>query len=147
MANIRTEGIPRVRKNLRRVGEKVGDSRPFFEKMYKEGFLEGMSETFANENRGRWEPLTPKYRAWKRKKGYPDRIGVRTGAMRDSLTTKGAPNAVLKISGNSAQFGTSVKYAHFFHRRRPLLDIAREHIVKWIERELRQKEYFIRTKG
>jgi phage gpG-like protein len=60
---------------------------------------------------GAWDPLSPKYGAWK-SANFPGRPTLqRNGKLFRSLTNmKGAPSYIKPVD---AQFGTSVKYAKF----------------------------------
>jgi phage gpG-like protein len=61
-----------------------------------------------------WAPLDAKYGSWKSRR-FPGRpTMVRSGRLFQSLST--LSDSVNKISGNNAQFGTTVDYARFHQR-------------------------------
>ncbi len=78
----------------------------------------------------RWSPLDPAYLRRKRAAGFSGGILVRTGALRDSLTSR--PMSIERYTPDSARFGTSDPKAHFAQgvrrrgRARPVLDVTRE---------------------
>lgn len=83
-------------------------------------------------NRG-WLPLQDSYKLWKRKKGYDQRIGFRTGHLFESLTVPGSTFNILNINKRRALFGTAVTdtekgkekgshYASKFNQERPVID-------------------------
>lgn len=63
---------------------------------------------------GAWAPLSASYRAWK-EANYPGQpLLVRTGTLRDALTSSGSPGALRSVSGDSLEYGTKgVLYASF----------------------------------
>lgn len=67
----------------------------------------------------RWASLSEKYAAWKAVH-YPGQpILVRTGALRQSMTTKGAEGNITAISKTSAIFGTSIRYGIYHDSDKP----------------------------
>ena len=68
-----------------------------------------------------WEPLTEKYKAWKRARGFSTRIGIRTGLMRRSsrTTIQGIRSVTLAYEIR----GGGRNYAIDFDRRRTLLPV------------------------
>jgi len=67
----------------------------------------------------RWAPLSEKYAAWKAVH-YPGQpMLVRTGALRQSMTTKGAEGNITAISKTSAIFGTSIRYGIYHDSDKP----------------------------
>ena len=99
-----------------------------------------MRHVFSEANPSGWANLKSRYRAWKVKKGYPVTIGIMTGALRTSVSTK----AITKFRKKSMlyqlnpavsgmQRGTAKsrnvkvgKYAKYFNRRRPIFGYASE---------------------
>ena len=75
---------------------RLKDFRPVFDDVI-EGWARNNRDKF-NRSRGLevtgaqvdddvfWKGLTPRYRNWKRKQGYPDQIMVATGALQEALT-------------------------------------------------------------
>lgn len=77
----------------------------------REGYFDPQRGTFR-----RWRPLTVPYKARKQARGQSSRIGVRTGALRRSLTRSPAVSA----TPGRIRMGTKLSYAEHFARRRPV---------------------------
>lgn len=61
-----------------------------------------------------WDPLSPKYGAWKAVNHPGAPLMIRSGKLFESLTNlRGSPNAIRR---DSAEFGTRVEYAKFHQR-------------------------------
>ena len=67
-------------KNIQRGSD---DARPLWVAMIPR-IREFVADEFSGSNPNKWPALTPKYRHWKAKKGFPHWIGVMTGTMRDA---------------------------------------------------------------
>lgn len=58
----------------------------------------------------RWKALSPDYKAWK-DRHYPGApLLVRTGRLKESMITEGAPGNINIIGKNGAVFGSSIRY-------------------------------------
>lgn len=69
----------------------------------------------------KWDGLNPVYVRSKARQGLPTRIGEATGTLRASLTQgPGIQFAIREADATSATLGTSVPYAGYFAKRRPL---------------------------
>lgn len=67
-----------------------------------------------------WAPLSEKYARWK-EVHYPGQpILVRTGVLKQSMTTKGARGNISAVSKFSAVFGSSIRYAIYHDEGRGL---------------------------
>lgn len=92
--------------------------------------LHAIADDFLEVERNRfrtgsgWAPLTRRYRAEKRRRGFPTKKLVRTGALRDSLTSRSHPNAVRDMGRYEVELGTSLYYARFHTRKRPPVKIT-----------------------
>lgn len=76
----------------------------------------------------RWQPLRPKYAAWKLRKVGPKPILQFSGDLLRSFTSK--PMAVEEISAREARFGSNVRYAVFHQLGAPRANlVARPPIV------------------
>lgn len=107
--NITLEGVGTVKRRINGIIGKVKDLRPAFQKI-GEDFRNTERKVFQGQgaygSRSSWKPLTPKYREWKQQH-YPGRpILEQTGALRSSLTSKGA-NHIEIITKNSITLGSS----------------------------------------
>ena len=67
-------------KNIQRGSD---DARPLWVAMIPR-IREFVADEFSGSNPNKWPALTPKYRHWKAKKGFPHWIGVMTGTMKDA---------------------------------------------------------------
>lgn len=88
---------------------------------------QGVKYEFSDDNPNVWTPLKPRYLAWKRKKGFPDTIGIMTGALKQAATT----DAIIKENKDYLNWQVSPnvsgykgkktgEYAQYFARKRPL---------------------------
>lgn len=87
------------------------DMSEAFQQMADQFFMNN-EQTFDSEGPG-WKPLSLKYEKWKQSRypGLP--ILVRTGALKSSLTKRGASGQVLRIMPQSMEIGTSIRYAMY----------------------------------
>lgn len=58
----------------------------------------------------RWPQLSPEYAAQKERQFPGSPILVKTGALKSSMTSKGAPDNISLIAKTSAVFGSSISY-------------------------------------
>jgi phage gpG-like protein len=75
---------------------------------------------FTTAGDGTWQPLAE---STVKRKGHA-RILFDTGRGMASLTRKGAPGSVARITGATLQFGTSIYYLRFAAKRRPLFNVT-----------------------
>lgn len=76
----------------------------------REVITDAISENFQEEGRPeKWKSLTPKYRKRKIKQGYPDRILVRTGKMRQAATKRGAMGNIDRPDRTSFEWGIDLE--------------------------------------
>lgn len=61
----------------------------------------------------RWVPLSPDYATWKEKHFPGQPLLVRTGALKRSMTEKGATGNLTLIGTTSAVFGSTIPYGVF----------------------------------
>jgi phage gpG-like protein len=77
-----------------------------------------------------WQGLADDTKAQKARQGFPDKVMVATGVLRDSLTQITGPQRVYERSPDVLRFGTTVPYAHFhqsgtrFMAQRKLIDLS-----------------------
>lgn len=67
----------------------------------------------------RWAPLSERYAEWKEKYFPGKPLLVRTGALKDSMTTQGATGNISLIGKVSATFGTSISYGIYHDSNKP----------------------------
>lgn len=111
-------------------GQQISDLSPAFEQigedlmgdfaanMAMEGGLYGKtSKSYLGENAGPWKPLAESTVAERTRLGYGGEHPIlqRTGALRESLATRGAPGNVFEVAPDRLQVGTSLFFA-FFHQ-------------------------------
>ena len=96
------------------LAERMRHNRPAFERLVGT-MLQIEQQRF--EGRGvRWRRLAPSTVATDRRQGRDPRTLVLTGALRRSLTVKGAPGQVVRLGDDYLTFGTRIYYAQF-HKR------------------------------
>jgi len=97
---------------------------------------------FSGANPNNWPGLSPSYIAWKTEKGFPTTIGVRTGALKESLTesakvketkSKLIWGANLSITGWPAQ--PVSEYGWKFNLKRPIYKYTK----KFLNKNIKQK--------
>jgi phage gpG-like protein len=89
---------------------------------------------------GKWKALSPKYKAWKLRKYGDLPINQRTKDLYKSLTSQ-TTGSVVEKSAQEMTIGTSIPYAGYVHRKRPLLDFSPEQekqLVAPIQKKLSQ---------
>ena len=86
----------------------------------KQGRYSSLKDVMGGRNK--WKKLNPIYKAWKKKRGYPTMIGVRTGAMK-----QGFGYSIDQKLTNVSVWNT-VTYARHFDKYRPVLVIQPEDI-------------------
>lgn len=137
-----------------RFRERGMDMRPVFH-VLADDFLKIEKRQFDSEGgyaSGGWKPLTEAYLRRKIQQGYDHRILHRTLAMRRSLTVRGAPGQVRRITRDTLEVGTAVRSNKGFPypavhqrplrsplpRRRPveLRETDRDRWVKMMQRYL-----------
>jgi phage gpG-like protein len=89
----------------------VTDWRPFWPDIAAV-FYVSESARFASEGFGAWPPLSDGYRKWKQKHYPGQKILSLTGALRESLTARGA-GAIYVATAQELNIGTSIHYAKY----------------------------------
>jgi hypothetical protein len=92
---------------------------------------------FSEANPNNWAPLRKKYVDWKRRKGYPDTIGVMTEALKKSLTERGISEAqknLLKWKSDPTVEGYKKRkvgtYAQYFDDKRKVFKFTKQYLRK-----------------
>ena len=131
-----------LQKFIDDVDKRAGDMRPVWDAITPD-MKQSLKFEFSNANPNSWTGLEQKYVRWKRKQGYPDTIGIATGALKGSLTDTPKIKKRKKFMRWSpgGSDGRKVKpYAkHFDHYKdgtpkRPIFG----HTVKFIARTVRK---------
>lgn len=110
------QGLKEFKVGVERVGIELGNfEQHLWPKLQEE--LEGsMKEQFDGEGVGQagpWASLDAKYRKWKSQHGFGDKILVRTGALRDSLTSASSASAIRRADSGSFSFGSTLHYSSY----------------------------------
>lgn len=108
-----------ISRALTRVSERSADLRPaldavadFVADVNKQQF-----EQQAGSVSGRWDPLSPRYKAWKDKHHPGKPILVLSGRLRRDLTVR--PFGIERIDANSLLVGSDAPYADAHQEGRP----------------------------
>lgn len=110
-------------------------------------FREMVAEQFATEGRAEGTPWAPRKsspvgatrRVARLGRGTASPLLIRTGALRDSFTRRGASGSIEKIDGQALSIGSRLPYAifHQFGTRRmparPIIVLSDERNAKWAE--------------
>ena len=132
-----------VSQALESFQEALADNAPALAAV-ADDFREMLAQQFASEGRSGGTPWPARVGAVReppsRKRAMQAApLQVRTGALRDSLTTPGAAGGVEELDGGSLTLGTRLPYAMFHQlgtRRmpaRPLIVLSDERASKWTE--------------
>jgi phage gpG-like protein len=110
--NISIEGGDELARAFGLMSGAVNDWRPYWADVAAVFYI-SESARFSTGGFGAWPPLSDGYAAWKAKH-YPGApILVRTGRLRESLTSRTGAGAVYEESPLELRSGTSVPYAQF----------------------------------
>lgn len=107
------EGEAQVDRTLARFAENVGDATPVWNKL-ADRFASIETRQFDSEGAygsGGWPALSPKYAAWKSRHFPGAPILVRSGALRDSLTSR--PFGIEVIRPESMTIGSGIEYGRY----------------------------------
>lgn len=110
-------GVDRASSRFVRLQHRLDNPRPVFEQV-ADVLRAGQRRRFATRGDGRWPALS---RSTVRKKGHA-RVLYMTGALQRSLASRGA-GSVQQVTGSQMRFGTSLFYARFVAKRRPLFSV------------------------
>jgi phage gpG-like protein len=110
--SVTIEGDEELRRGFQQLGVQITDWRPLWADIAAV-FYVGESARFDTEGFGTWPALSPGYAKWKAK-NYPGKpILTRTGALRESLTSKSGAAAIYEPEPQQLTLGTRIKYAEF----------------------------------
>jgi hypothetical protein len=132
---ITATGVDRTVKDFMALRNRLASPEPVLQGDVADFLRLRMRERFASRGEGRWAPLKKNTVA---RKGN-SRVWFDSGAAMASVTRKGAPGAKATARNGTLTFGTSIFYARFVSRRRPLIDprMVSDHrlgklIVDWL---------------
>jgi phage gpG-like protein len=113
-----TVGEKEAGVRLRAYGRKVSDFEPLWRQLIDD-FARAEAAWFSSRGEGKWPPLSPGYARWK-EVAFPGRpLMVRTGRLKESLTSVVQLGARADLDRDRVSFGTSVPYAKFHQETRP----------------------------
>lgn len=126
------------------LGQAFSDFSPILEKIGDEG-EKIQKQRFEAEGPG-WTRLTPRYAAQKARK-YPGKTILRREDTLYLSFQKGNTGNVRRITATEGEFGTSVSYAIFHQKSRPIIDMTSEHEARFITIAYREMNERIRELG
>lgn len=106
----------RIRFAMDQWARLVGDGQPMFEDGLRllESHLGHVFDAEGSQGRGGpWAALSPKYARWKSRAFPGNKLLVRTGALRLSLTTMGHPAAIRQATRTGLVYGSAVPWARY----------------------------------
>jgi len=103
--------------------------------------------SFSEANPNNWEAITAKYREWKTEHGYPETIGIMTGALKKSLTEDAVVETTKKsllYTYNEEEINprtekTVGEYAIYFNNKREIMGFAESFIQEIIISSVQQE--------
>jgi hypothetical protein len=114
--DVEVTGVTKTVEDFLTLQHRLSEPRVGFESVAD--YLRGReARRFASRGDGRWPPLRENT---VQRKGH-SRVLYLTGALQRSLTGKGR-GSVQRISGQTMTFGTSLFYARFVAKKRPLFN-------------------------
>ncbi len=143
-------GDLQLQRSFSRFTEDVKDYSPAFREMSVD-FFKGEEKQFATEGRsgsGGWSPLAPSTLEYKRLRGYPPDILVRTGRLKNSLAQISG-DTIRDVEPLTLRLGSRVPYG-IYHQKgargkfppRPLIQLNEQQKVEWTKMIHR---YLVRT--
>lgn len=112
-------GDKQINRTLDGIVDRVTDASPALEAL-GDRLARAEEQQFATEGgygSGGWAPLSPKYAAWKARHFPGAPVLVRSGDLRDSLTSR--PFGIDVVDRLTAVFGTGVEYAGYHQSGTP----------------------------
>jgi phage gpG-like protein len=133
-------GDEQLKRSFSRFGEHAKDLSEPFREIVKD-FYKIEKKQFESEGgygSGGWQPLSPRYAAWKAKK-YPGRpLMVVSGLLKESLLGEN-PYSIENVTPKSMEVGTVVNFA-VYHQKgtckmpaRPLIQLTDADKKRWIK--------------
>jgi hypothetical protein len=113
-------GAERAASRFTRMQRRFQNPEPGFREV-ADFYRDRMRRRFASMGDGTWAPDAAET---VRRKGSA-RPWIDSGKTMRSVTARGAPGSVEKMTKTSMRFGTSIFYARFASRRRPLFNVTK----------------------
>ncbi len=146
LRTISVAGDKQISRGMSRLAENVKDLREPFKEVVRLFWQSTEEQIDSAGGRGgsSWEALAPSTLERKRRGGFPDTIMVRTGNLRDSLSSMGNSSTVEEIGKLSLRLGTDLPYAIYQHQghgipARPLIALTesdKREMMRTIQRYL-----------
>jgi phage gpG-like protein len=109
---IQIEGEEELARSFGLMSGAVNDWRPYWPDIAAVFYI-SESARFSSGGFGAWPPLSAGYASWKAKH-YPGQpILVRSGALRESLTSRSGAGAIYEESPLELNLGTNIPYAQY----------------------------------
>lgn len=128
MLEINVGGQERMFRRLAGITGKLGDFEPLG-KALEPVVYGGLRAHFDSEGGGNWDPLSPRYAAWKQRHFPGRRIMVRTGALRDSLDGPDARFSVRRVDRHGGEWGTKAPGAKAHDRGAPSRGLPKRRLI------------------
>ena len=120
LVEFEVRGADLVSRLFGRTAHRIEDPRPGLREIAD--YLRVVErEQFASRGKGKWTPLRP---GTIRQKGSSTPL-VASGALMRSLTAKRGRGRKSRVTKSGLVFGTSLYYARFVSKRRPVIDLSR----------------------
>lgn len=141
---IHLTGESRLQAAFVSLGQAFSDFTPIFEKIGDEG-EKIQKQRFEAEGPG-WTRLTPRYAAQKARR-YPGKTILRREDVLYLSFQKGNAGNIRRITRTEGEFGTSIFYAIYHQKTRPIIDMTSEHEARFINIACREMNERIRQLG
>lgn len=128
-----------IRKRLQGMEDRSFNAAPAFDEIAGM-MMDIMGKVFDSQGRrggGSWRKLTSDWLARKRHDGLDPRILHSTGALRESLTVRGADDQIVDISARNLVFGSQLPYAERQHYGDDHIP-ARPYVDRFTEKDVRR---------
>lgn len=133
-------GDTQIDRSILRVGDRAVDASPAFVAI-GELLIAETKEQFESEGRhgsGGWKPLKQSTVQEKKRHGFRPQILQRTGALLDSLTSRGDANMVFIVTRSGLTYGSKLPYAPVHQHPRPGNPLPRRRPLEFTEQTRRE---------
>lgn len=103
-------------RGLQRFAEDISDWTNFWSKYFRDAWYRSILNAYKTQGRStgaEWPALSAAYQMWKDKHFPGQPVGVRSGSLRDSLTSHNAVGSVFDAGPTSLVVGTTIAYGMF----------------------------------
>lgn len=111
--------VARVQATLIGVGHRGANARPALEQT-ADVLMRREEQWWDSGGEGTWPPLADETLRQKAALGQPAELMVATGKLRASLTRRGAAGQDLEVTESTLRLSTTLAYAAYASRRRPI---------------------------